>query len=63
MGASVGRSVCPTGLAGVTSTDFSIAFGGFACVVGIFALALLWPSFRRYDVREARAAATEAAAA
>ncbi len=39
----------------VTSTDFSIAFGGFACVAGILALGALWPSFRRYDIRDARA--------
>jgi MFS family permease len=38
----------------LTSTNFSIAFGGFACVAGILALAALWPSFRNYDIREAR---------
>ena len=47
-------------LAEVTSTDFSIAFGGFACVAGIVLLGRLWPSFRHYDVREARRVAQEA---
>ena len=41
-------------LAELTSTNFSIAFGGCACVVGILALGQLWPAFRRYDIREAR---------
>jgi ENTS family enterobactin (siderophore) exporter len=43
-------------LAEITSTDFSIAFGGIACVVGIVALGRLWPAFRNYDVRNERPA-------
>ncbi len=43
----------------VTSTDFSIAFGGGACVVGILLLARMWPAFRTYDVRDARRVADD----
>lgn len=50
-------------VAELTSTRFSIAFGGLACVAGIAALAFAWPSFRRYDIRTARAEAERAATA
>ncbi len=44
-------------VAELTSTEISIASGGVACVVGILILAAMWPEFRRYDIRQSRAAA------
>jgi MFS family permease len=44
-------------VAELTTTDIAIASGGLACVVGILALARLWPEFRHYDITRARATA------
>ena len=51
-------------LAEVTSVNTSIFLGGAMSVLGVWALAFVWPSFRSYDVREhrARLLATEAPA-
>jgi MFS family permease len=36
-------------LAALTSVQFSIVFGGLACIAGVGAMALLMPQFARYD--------------
>ncbi|HEY7873561.1 MAG TPA: MFS transporter [Actinomycetota bacterium] len=38
-------------LAAVTSVQFSIVFGGLACIAGVGVMTLLMPQFARYDAR------------
>jgi MFS family permease len=38
-------------LAALTSVQFSIVFGGLACIAGVGVMALLMPQFARYDAR------------
>jgi MFS family permease len=39
-------------LAALTSVQFSIVFGGLACIAGVGVMALLMPQFARYDARD-----------
>lgn len=42
-------------VASVTTVNTSIFLGGVGSVIGVWVLALVWPAFRAYDVRERRA--------
>jgi MFS family permease len=39
-------------MASLVSTEFSVVSGGLACMVGVAALAALYPSFARYDAKD-----------